>query len=124
MSGEPSVRGMLVRERVFLAVRWIVGAGCVYQAAFTFHVGIADRIPLVPQALLAAALLSGFLARWALLVVGLVVAGANLAPFLDIPVYPWFTLSHPLGNAVIFAFCGVGWLSSLKDNKPPIEGDV
>jgi hypothetical protein len=103
--------GLPIRAWVHGGVRMVLGAGCLYQTAFTLVVGIHGGIPAIPQALVAASLLSGWGASVSLWIVGAAVCMANLAPFLDVPLYPWFTLSHPLMNAVVFALCGIAWLA-------------
>lgn len=104
-----------VRRRLLAraGARWTVGLFCLYQTAFTLWLGIGGRAPAFVQAAVAWCLIADVGARWVFLLVGCVVCVANLAPWLDIPTYPWFTVNHPLGNALVFAVCGIGWLASL-----------
>jgi hypothetical protein len=99
--------------------RYLLATACLYQAAFGTYVGVSEKIPLLVQAGLSLCFIRGWLVAWATCLVAAVVCLANLAPWLDIPTYPWLTYSHPLVNAAVFAVAGVCWLTRSPRSASP-----
>lgn len=109
--------GECVRVHEFL--RNFMGGLCLYHAAMLLHIGMLDRFPSLVQGLCALLLFANIGARWVLMIAGLAVAFANIAPWFSMPVYPWLLIHHPLANAGVFALCGLGWLTAPPPAWPP-----